>query len=98
MHVKIAAMLLMSLLTMGVAQAESDKNSGESSDKAWTPPPGRLPDATVSSLTGNSNGHGNSDSAPGHLGAHPIPEPTTIVLIGIGLAGLIASRKKSSIK
>lgn len=93
MHVKIAIVLL-SFLTMGFAQAESGNNNG-ASGKDWTPPPGLLSDSTISSLAFSSDkqNNGHSNSGRGHV--NQVPEPGTILLLGAGLVGLVASRARN---
>lgn len=96
MHIQIAIVLLMSFLAGGFAQADSGKNGG-ASDKAWTPPPGLLSDDTISSLTFGSDkqNNGQSNSKGGRGQVHEVPEPGTILLVGAGVMGLIASRARS---
>ena len=93
MHVRIA-IVLVSLLIMGFAQAEPGKNNG-ASGKDWTPPPGLLSDKTISSLAFGSDkqNNGHSNSGRGHV--NQVPEPGTILLLGAGLVGLVASRARN---
>ena len=93
MHVRIAIVLL-SLLIMGFAQAEPGKNNG-ASGKDWTPPPGLLSDKTISSLAFGSDkqNNGHSNSGRGHV--NQVPEPGTILLLGAGLVGLVASKARN---
>jgi PEP-CTERM motif len=92
LRIRIAIVLAIGFITMDFAQATSEKNAG--SDKAWAPPPRLLSDEMISSLTfasdKSNNGHSNPKSERGKV--YEVPEPGTIILIGAGLVGLVASR------
>ena len=87
--------LISLFMTTGIAQAASDKKSDEAGvEKNWTPPPGLLSDSTISSLTFNADKNKKHDSPPGHGHVNAVPEPGSIILIVIGLAGLVAIRNR----
>jgi hypothetical protein len=48
--------------------------------------------------TSNSLGSDNSDFGISALGLNPIPEPGTLLLLGTGLAGLLARRRRKSLQ
>ena len=92
MQLRIAIMLMVGFLTTGFAHA--DPAEKEDSGKTWSPPPGLLTDEIVSSLTfasdRSNNSHSNSN--PGGVHVNQVPEPSTVILIGAGLIGLVATR------
>lgn len=96
------AMALIGMLTMGAAQAvnkkpddPSDRARVDAAEKKWTPPPGRLPDSILKSPMWDSGLKKHQDQMPGQFNqAAQVPEPATLVLVGAGLLGLIASRKR----
>ena len=63
------------------------------SEKEWTPPPGRLPDHILAGLTFDSDRlHHREQQAVRLNQIGEAPEPGSLLLVGIGLAGLVASR------
>ncbi|WP_176754665.1 PEP-CTERM sorting domain-containing protein [Nitrosospira sp. Nl5] len=80
-------------MTTGITQAAPDKKLDEGSvGKKWSPPPGLLSDSTITSLTFDTDKNKKHDSHPGLGHVHAVPEPGSIALILIGLAGVVASR------
>lgn len=66
-----------------------------SSEKEWTPPPGRIPDHVLANLTFDSDRFHQREQQPVRLNQiGEAPEPGSLLLVGIGLAGLVAARKR----
>jgi hypothetical protein len=82
-------------------EAAAIKKSEEAAvEKKWAPPPGLLSSSAFASLPfdkkPDSNAWIGNGNAFGHGHVNAVPEPGSIVLIAIGLAGLTISRHRKS--
>jgi hypothetical protein len=95
--------------TVGTTVETTPDATGESTSDStatvWIPPPGLLSDETIASISAGLEADTvigsvdvNADLNIGLTGndtANRIPEPGTLLLVGIGLATLIATRRRT---
>lgn len=72
----------------------SNAPAAASGSKPWTPPPGRLPDSVVTNLAFAGDKNQQLASGPPGFQVNQVPEPGTMLLVGIGAVGLAISRRR----